>query len=251
MPKAKEAALKALALDDKIAEAHASLGQIVAYYDYDYATAEKEYRRALELNPNYAVVHQRLAELLSALKRPDEAVNEIRRALDLDPVSVIMNKIYADVLVSARRYDEALEQYRKAVELDPNFPATHYFVGRAYEAKGLYDQAVAEYELTALGTLSQEAHKRMREAYSKSGWHGYLQATLQQMIETQRINLPPFVVASVYARLGRNDEAMAWLEKGYEERDLRMPLIGVSFEFDGLRSDPRFKDLVRRVRLPE
>lgn len=251
MPKAKEAALKALTLDDKLAEAHASLGQIVAYYDYDYATAEKEYRRALELNPNYAAAHQRLAELLSALERPDEAVNEIRRALDLDPVSVIMNKIYADVLVSARRFDEAIEQYRKTVDLDPNVPATHYFAGRAYEAKGMYDQAVAEYELTSLNTLSQETQKRMHEAYTKAGWNGYLQATLQRMMEAQRAQLPPFVIASVYARLGRNDEAIAWLERGYEERDLRMPLIGVAFEFDGLRSDPRFRDLVRRVGLPE
>jgi len=252
MPKAKEAALKALALDDKLAEAHAALGQILAYYDYDFATAEKEYRRALELNPNFATGHQRLAELLSALKRPDEAINEIRRALDLDPVSVIMNKIYADVLVSARRFDEAIDQYRKTIELDPNFPVTHYFIGRAYEAKGMYEQAVAEYELTSeLNALPPETQKQMHEAYTKSGWNGYLQATLQRMIEDQRVKLPPFLIASIYARLDDKDEAIGWLEKGYQERDPRMPLIGVSFEFDGLRSNPRFKDLVRRVGLPQ
>ena len=113
MPKAKEAALKALALDDKLAEAHASLGQIAAYYDYDFVTAEREYRRAIELNPNYATAHQWLAEHLAAMKRNDEAMAEIRRALELDPLSVIMNRIYADILVDARRFDEAIAQYHK------------------------------------------------------------------------------------------------------------------------------------------
>jgi len=138
MPKAKEAALKALALDDKLAEAHASLGQITAYYDYDFPTAEREYRRAIELNPNYATAHQWLAEHLAAIKRNDEALVEIRRTLELDPVSVIMNRFYADIL-----------------------------------------------------------------------------------------------------------------EKGYEERDFRMTLLSVAFEFDGLRNDPTFKELVRRMGLPE
>jgi eukaryotic-like serine/threonine-protein kinase len=105
MPKAKEAALKALALDDTLAEAHASMGQVARYYDYDFATAEREYRRAIELNPNYATAHQWLAEQLSALKRADEAIPEMRRALELDPLSLIINRIYADILVAARRYD--------------------------------------------------------------------------------------------------------------------------------------------------
>src|SRR6185369_14227316 len=125
MPKAKEAALKALALDDNLAEAHASLGQITAYYDYDFPTAEREYRRAIELNPNYATAHQWLAEHLAAMRRNDEALAEIRRALELDPMSVIMNRIYADVLADGRQFDQAIEQYQRALELDPNFPTSH------------------------------------------------------------------------------------------------------------------------------
>ena len=249
MPKAKEAALKALALDDTLAEAHASIGQITAYYDYDFATAEREYRRAIELNPNYATAHQWLAENLAARKRHDEALAEIRRALELDPVSVIMNRIHGDILMSTRRYDEAIQQYHKALELEPNSATTHYFLGRAYEAKGMYDQAVAAYtKSSALNGMPPDALKKVNEVYAKSGWKAYVQANLDRL---QAGQLPAFVIATFYARLERADEAIEWLEKGYEERDFRMTVIGVAFEFDSLRDDPRFKELLRRIGLPE
>jgi eukaryotic-like serine/threonine-protein kinase len=252
MPKAKEAALKALALDDKLAEAHASLGQIAAYYDYDFPTAEREYRRAIELNPNYATAHQWLAEHLAAMKRPDEAIAEIRRALELDPMSVIINRMYADILTHARRYDEAIEQYKKAIDLDPNLPITHFFLARAYEAKGMYDQAVAEYTLASgVGAQSKEALARV-DVYKKHGWKAYLQTSLDELVvQSQERKFAPYVVATLYGRLGQSDEAIAWLEKGYEERDPRMSLINVAWEFDSIRSDPRFRELVRRMGLPE
>lgn len=253
MPKAKEAALKALALDDNLAAAHASLGQITAYYDYDFPTAEREYRRAIELNPNYAPAHQWLAEHLSAMRRNDEALVEIRRALELDPFSVIMNRIYADILVDGRKYDEAIRQYQKAIDLDPNFPTAHYFLGRAYEAKGMYDDAVKSYtRASELGTVLKDVLVKTNDVYKKSGWKAYVQFNLDQLV----VNAPqrrfsPFTIATFYAKLGRDDEALRWLEKGYEERDFRMTLISVAFEFDRLRSDPRFRELVRRMGLPE
>lgn len=252
MPKAKEAALKALALDDKLAEAHASLGQITSYYDYDFVTAEREYRRAIELNPNYASAHQWLAEQLSAMKRNDEALAEIRRALELDPMSVIMNRIYADVLVDGRKLDEAIQQYQKTLELDPNFPTTHYFLARAYEAKGMYDEAVKEYtRASALGTVLADVMVKANEVYRKSGWKAYVQFNLDQLVASPQRGFPAFLVASFYAKAGNKDEAIKWLEKGYEERDFRMILLSVSFEFDDLRSDPRFGELVRRMGLPQ
>ena len=253
MPKAKEAALKSLALDDKLADAHASLGQIAAYYDYDFPTAEREYRRALELNPNYAIAHQWLAEHLAAMKRNDEALAEIRRALELDPLSVIMNRIYADILTDGRRYDEAIEQYQRALELDPNFPTSHYFLGRAYELKGMYDQAVQEYSKSQLlGAMAPDTLKQLNEIYLKSGWKAYVQANLDRLApESQQVQLPPFVIATFYARLDRNDDAIKWLERGYEERDFRMTLLSVAPELDKLRSDSRFKELIRRIGLPE
>jgi len=250
MPKAKEAALKALALDDKLAEAHASIGQITAYYDYDFPTAERELRRAVELNPNYATAHQWLAEHLATMKRNDEAVVEIRRALDLDPMSVIMNRIYADILMDGRRFDEAIQQYQKALNLDPGFPNAHFFLGRAYEAKGMYDQAVAEYTKSQqLTRTPPEMIRKLQETYAKSGWKSYVQLNVDQVLSLR--GLPPFVLATFYARLDRKDEALMWLERGYEERDFRMKLISVGFEFDNLRSDARFKELVRRLGLPE
>jgi serine/threonine-protein kinase len=252
MPKAKDAALKALALDDKLAEGHASRGQIARYYDFDFATAEREYRRAIELNPNYATAHQWLGELFSALKRPDEAIAEIRLALELDPLSVVMNRIYGDLLVAARRYDEAINQYHKAIALDPSFAPAHYFLGRAYEAKGMYDEAVNEYTLASgTGPAAKDVQAR-KDVYKKSGWNAYLQTSLDQLVEkSPEPRFAPFVIASFFARANKRDEMLAWLEKGYEERDFRMTLIGVSFEFDRFRSDPKFQELVRRMGLPE
>jgi eukaryotic-like serine/threonine-protein kinase len=253
MPKAKEAALKALALDDKLAEAHASLGQITDYYDYDFVTGERELRRAIELNPNYATAHQWLAEHLSPLKRTDEAIAEIQRALELDPLSVIMNRIYGDVLVDARRYDEAIAQYQKTLDLDPNFPTAHYFLGRAYEFKGMYDQAVAEYTKSqGISIIPPEQIQKLKDVYARSGWKAYMQMSIDLLLpDSQRTLFPPFAIATFYARLGNADETMKWLEKGYEERDFRMTLLSVSEEFDGVRSDPRFRELVRRMGLPE
>lgn len=252
MPKAKEAALKALGLDDTLAEAHASLGQIDSYYDYDFITAEREYRRAIELNPNYPPAHQWLAEQLSSLKRFDEAILEIKRALELDPLSLITNRVYADILVDARRYDEAFEQYHKTLDLDPNFATAHFFLARAYEAKGMYDEAVREYNTAAAVTLvPAESLAKMNDAYNKSGWKAYVQAALEQIVLSDNRKTPPFVVATYYARLGDKEQTYAWLQKSMEERDFRMTVLAVSFEFDAFRSDQRFRNFVRKVGLPE
>lgn len=253
MPKAKVAALKALELDDNLAEAHASLGQIVIYYDYDFVTAEKEYARAIELNPNYAPAHQWFAEHLATAKRFDEAFIEIRRALDLDPFSVIMNRIYADIYMDQRRFDEAIEQYLKTQELDPNFPTTQFFLARAYEAKGMYDQAVAQYAIAGrLNGLPPEVLAEANQVYAKSGWRAYLQKSLDHVLaQSGDHKFPPFAVATYYARLGKNEEALSWLLRAYDERDFRLRHISVMFEFDFLRSDPRFAELVRKIGLPQ
>jgi TolB-like protein/Tfp pilus assembly protein PilF len=252
MPKAKEAALKSLALDDNLAEGHASLGQIAAYYDYDFATVEREYRRAIELNPNYASAHQWFAEHLSATKRFDEALAEIRRALELDPLSVIVNRTYGDVLLEARRYNEAIEQYQRTLELDPNFATAHLFLGRAYEVRQMYDQAVAEYTRFAELEIGQQGSARTSDVYKKAGWTAYLQTSLDQLLQqSPQRRFDAFEIATLYARLGKKDQAIAWLEKTYEGRDFRMTKLSVAFEFDSLRDDPRFKELIRRIGLPE
>ena len=252
-PQAKAAATKALALDNTLAEAHASLGEITFYYDWDFGAAEREFRQAIELNPNYATAHQWLAEQSSALGRHDEALAEIRRALELDPLSLIINLSYGYILINARRYDEAIEQLHKTIEMDPNFRSTHGNLARAYEAKGMYDQAVAEY-LTNQGPtpLTPERLARVKEAYTRAGWNAFLQTSLADMLEkSKKEYVRPFSMASLYARLGQKDEAFAWLEKGYEGRDYRMTELKVRPELDSLRSDPRFAELVRKIGLPQ
>ena len=253
MPKAKAAALKALELDPNLGEAHASLAQIVEYYEFDFVTAEKEYKRAIELSPYYATGHQWLAEHYSAFKRIDESLIEIHRALELDPLSVIINKIYGDILVDARRFDEAIEQYKKTLELDPNFSTTYYFLARAYEAKGDYDHAIEQYTAFArLGQVSSDVISRTVDIYKKSGWKAYLHATATEMEKlAEKKHFPAFVIATFYARIGDNDAAMQWLDQCYEDRDFRMMMIAISFEFDGIRSDPRFVALIKKLGLPE
>jgi tetratricopeptide (TPR) repeat protein len=253
MPQAKDAAQKSLTLDESLAEGHASLGQIMAYYDFDLSGAEREYQRAIALNPNYATAHQWRAENLSALGRVDEALAEARRALELDPLSLIINRNYGDCLVDARRFDEAIEQYRKTLELDPNFVTTHYFLGRAYEAKGTFDQAVAEYVKSAeFSGFTADDVAKMKDAYAKGGWQAYLQTSLRQILARSKEGYtPPFVVAGLYARLGQKDGAFTYLEKGLQQHDFRITLVKVAFEFDSLRSDPRYADLMKRIGLPQ
>ncbi|HKE55593.1 MAG TPA: tetratricopeptide repeat protein, partial [Pyrinomonadaceae bacterium] len=165
-------------------------------------------------------------------------------------LSPIMNRIYADTLVAARRYDEGIEQYKKTMELEPVI-LSHFFLARAYEAKGMYEEAATEYTKAAqtegAGNISPK-----NIDYQKLGWRGFNQEALNRFLAASKKDyVPPFVIAAFYAKLGQSDEAIAWLEKGYQERDFRMTLIKVSFEFDSLHNDPRFKDLVRRIGLPE
>jgi len=244
MPQAKAAAQKALALDDTLAEAHASMGQIYAY-DYEWESAEREYKRAIQLNPNYASARQWYAEHLSARGQHAEAIAEILRALDLDPLSLIINRVYADLLVAARRFDEAIEQYRKTIELDPSFATIHFFFGRAYVGKGMYREAVEEFK-KASATMAG-----LDEVFVKAGWKAYLQASVERMEKmSQHGYVPPFLLASFYGLLGDRDHTIQQLEKAYAGRDFRLTLLKVSFEFDSVRDDPRFIDLTKRVGIP-
>ena len=252
MPQAKTTAMKALALDDNLGEAHASLGQITWYYDWDFTGAERELRRAIELNPSYATAHQWYAEILSSEGRHDEAIAEIRRALELDPLSLIINRVYGDLLLNARRYDEAISQCGKTLEMDPNFPTTHGCLGRAYGEKRMYDQAFAEFMEYSHVSLSPEELASIKEAYDRSGWNAFLQARLTFLLgRSKKRYVTAFAVAALYARLNQKDEAFAWLENAYQERDYQMTGLKVMFEFDSLRADPRFADLLRRVGLPQ
>ncbi len=246
MPKAKEAALRALSLDDGLAEAHAALGLILLLYDYDFAGAERESKRAIELNPNYATAHHFYSRLLSAQGRHEEAFAEIRRALEIDPLALPINWFYGHALFHARKYDESIAQLKKTLELDANFPGTHNHLARVYQAKGNYTESVEEYAKYQELIGEQRNAALVRESFAKGGWQGFVRA----MVE--RPDLSPYLKAHFYAALGEKDKAFAELNKAYENRDgFVVMYLKVDPRLDPLRSDPRFQDLLRRVGFPQ
>jgi TolB-like protein/DNA-binding winged helix-turn-helix (wHTH) protein len=248
-PRAEEAVAKALEIDDTLAEAYTSLGYI-RVTEHDWAGAESAHRRAIELNPNSGYAHEGYAHYLRAVKRLDEAVVESKRAVELEPTSIIFNRDVGMMLYYARRYDETIEQCQKTLELDPNMETMYDWLARAYEQKGLYDQAVAAYlRDRELSNLSQEVAP-LKEAYVASGWKGYWTKALDLIKEraAQRY-VSPDEFAVIYAHLGENDQAFAWLEREYEERRWEITAINSDPVWDGLRSDPRYSGLVMRMGL--
>ena len=251
MPQSKEAALKALLLNDDLAEAHASLAVVSSDHDRDWKAAEQHYRRAIELNPNYATAHQWYGEALYRQGRFDEGLAEIRRALELDPFSLITNMVLGMCLNAARRYDDAIVQLQKTLELDPNFADTHDFLYEAYANKKMYAEAVAAFaKQRALDGEPGEQIAATKEAFAKNGWEGFLRHRLNYELSKPK-PASPDRIASLYARLGERDKAFAWLEKAYEEEEEGLTLLKVEPRFDNLRDDQRFQDLLRRIGLPQ
>jgi TolB-like protein/DNA-binding winged helix-turn-helix (wHTH) protein/Flp pilus assembly protein TadD len=253
MPKAKAAAIRALELDETLAEAHVSLGRVLAAYDWDWTNAEKEYKRAIELNPRYAVAHQWYGGYLDVMGRSDEAIAERKRALELEPLSLIINFELGLALYYARDYDHAIEQFQKTLDLDQNFTAAHNFLPAAYEQKGMYGEAIAEFKKTiplARGgewTLSKAG---LGHVYAVTGKKTEARTEIAELKQTsEKEYLPASSIALIYAGLGEKDQAFVWLNKAYEQRAFQMQWIKIEPRWDGLRSDPRFEDLLRRIGL--
>lgn len=246
MPKARDATLKALTMDDGSAEAHAALGFVLLFYDYDFAGSEREFKRAIGLNPNLAAAHQRHSQMLSFLGRHDESLAEMRRSLELDPLSLIGNRGYGERLFYARRYDEAIAQLKKTLDLDGNFALAYSTLAQVYQAQGEYAASVAAiakaYELTG----RQEYAMRARESFAKGGWQGFLRSMMESRLEGWA-----YTRAASHAALGEKDKAFAELNRAYENRESVFVRLKVDPRFDPLRSDPRFTDLMRRVGLPQ
>jgi len=249
-PKAKAAAIKALELDSTLGEAHNSLAFVLDGFDWDFNSAGKEFRRAIELNPGYATAHHWYAWHLSLLGRYDEAIAEMRKAENLDPLSLIINADLAELLVIAHSYDESIRQSRKTIEMDPNFALAHNQLAQAYLQKHMYDEAVAELQTAVhLSGSSPTCIANLARAYVVSGKRS---EAVKLLGDLKKSSTPGHSNASeiavVYASLGDGNQAMNWLEKGYEERF--NPGVLLRPGFDPLRSDPRFHDLVRRIGLP-
>ena len=246
MPLAREAALKALSLDNDLAEAHAALAQILIYNDYNFVGAEREHKRAIELNSNYASAHQWYSELLTALSRHEEAFAEMRRALEIDPSSLIINRQYGVSLLFARQYDEAIAQLKKTIEMDANFALAHSTLSLAYQLKGNYAESVEKLAKYEELTGNQQSAALARESFARGGWQGFLRAMTG---ERQPSNWTPYKVATFHAVLGEKDKAFAELNKSYQEHETILGLLKVDPRFDSLRADPRFGEALRRIGL--
>jgi Flp pilus assembly protein TadD len=249
-PKAKIAAIKALELNSTLGEAHNSLAFVLDGFDWDFDAAGKEFRRAIELNPGYATAHHWYAWHLSLMGRFDEAIAEMKKAQNLDPLSLIINADLAELLVLGHRYDEAIMQSRKTIEMDPNFALAHNQLAQAYLQNHMYEEAVAELEKAVpLSGNSPTFVANLARAYVASGKRSEAEKLLNDL--KKRSN-PGYSNASeiaiIYVSFGDTDQAMNWLEKGYEERF--NPGVLMRPGFDPLRSDSRFQSLVHRIGLP-
>ena len=253
LPKAKAAALKALEIDNTLAEPHVSLAHVKYYYDSDWVTAEREYKRAIELNSNYPTAYQWYAVYLMSAGRFDEALAQTTRAQDLDPLSLPINVNLGWVLLNARQYDRGVEQLRKTLEMDPNFTLTHHRLGLAYEQQRKYDEAIAEFrQVVNLSPGKPLGIASLAHAYALSGKRAEAQKTLAELQEISKQRyVSPASIALIYASLGETDQAFAWLEKANKARDGLLARLKVDPRFDSMRSDPRFTDLVHRVGLPQ
>jgi eukaryotic-like serine/threonine-protein kinase len=248
-PKAKAAATRALAIDDLLAEAHASLAIITKEYDWDLPGAEAEYKKALQLNPNHAIARMWYGEYLAAVGRHEEAIGAIQQACEVDPLSLITNAALGrHGYFFARRYDEAIDQFRKTLDMDPNFWVAHHFLGWVYARKGQLAQAIAEFEAAKRLEANLEAVAGLGYVQGLSGRNQEARQALAEMDElSSRRYVSPMNRALVYAGLGESDQAFEWLDKAYNERSQWLSEIKADPAFDSLRSDARFPELLRRI----
>jgi len=258
MPRAREATLRAIALDPSLADAHAALAMVAGHYDYDWGTTEREFRRALELNPSSPNAHFFYSNsYLSPFGHHDEAIAEMQKALELDPFSVPIQAFLGRTYVWARRYDDALAQFRKIGEMSPGFALNHERISHLYAHLNRYDDAIEEdakaRTLSGEDADSVSAKKdALRKAFVEHGSKGFWQTLLEFSKAPQN---PPeaytdqWGVAIIYAQLGDKEKALDALEQAYSERDFMLTEIAVEPGLDPLRSEPRFKALLRRVGL--
>jgi len=254
LSRAKAAALKAIELDDTLGEPHASLAFIAETYEWDWAKAEREYKRALELNPGDARTHHWYAGYLMYVGRFDEGIAEARRARDLDPLSLPVNNALAGRLLVAGRVDEALQQLRETLEMNPHFAPAHQTLGWAYLNKGKHEEAIQEFQqaLKLSGTDDTDIMLDLGFAYAAAGNQEQARKILAKLKELRQQGLVPSgSIAILYGALGDLNQAFAWLDKAYDERDPELTYVKVpGRRFEPLRHDARFQQLVHRIGFP-
>lgn len=246
-PRAKSAALRALELDPRLADAHASLGYVRRFFDWDWPAAEVAFRESVRLNPSYATGHRWYGQFLSGMGRYDPAIEQVLHALALDPLSIIIHTAVGDVYFFARRYEEAIVYYRKAIALDPNFLAGQSDLARALEFSGDIEGAIAAYEkamsLSAGGNVDPSTG--LATAYALAGRRDEAMKVLDELQRARSERyVSPWGLASIFARLGEENAALDWLERAYDEHDSTMVWLKVHPRFDPIRQQPRFQRLL-------
>lgn len=252
MARARASALKALEIDNSLAEAHASLASVSMIYDWNWPLAEKEFRRAMQLDPDYATAHHWYAYYCASQGRMMEAIREIQLAQRLEPLSLIINSDAAEILWESHRNDEAIAVAQKTLEIDPNFSPAHQWLGLAYLSEKRYPQAIPELE--AAVRLSRERPDIMANlgvAYAQAGQTQQAKRILGQLRAGPSARYDSLLaIAWILAALGQRDQAFAWANRVYPTRDIQFYILKVFPLVDPLRSDPRFQRLMARVGLP-
>lgn len=251
-PAAKAAATKALEIDETLAEAHTALAWPMFVYDWDWAGAARELERAVELSPGYATGYQWRAHYFTYLGRHTEALAQVKRTLELDPVSLVMNSNAAFMNFLAREFDQAMQHAQRALELDPTFAPPHLFLGRVYEQKQMFGEAVAEFEKAIMLSASSPVMlAALGHAYAAWGKRSEAQKVLKELRDLSgRRYVSSYYIAMLHAGLGEREQALIWLEKAYQERSAWLVMIKVEPGLDILRVDPRFQEMLRGIGLP-
>ena len=248
MPRARSAALRALEIDDALAEAHNSLAQVKMRYEWDWAGAEREFKRAVELNPGYAFAHQIYADLLFITGRSAEALAEVKLAQKVDPSALTISASHALYLYYLGQSDEALAQCSKALEKDPNLYTTRLVSALAYEQKGMHEEAIAEAQKAISMMSGKSGEAIIGYIYAKQGRRDEALAVIEQFKQAAKQNyVDPIYVAVIYSGLQDAEQSLVWLEKAYSERSPALIYLKYDPRYNGIRAHPGFQDLLRRV----
>jgi tetratricopeptide (TPR) repeat protein len=227
------------------------LATVNGFYEWDWAGAEVEYKRAIELNPNYPDARALYSHYLMCMKRPEEAMVQIQQALELDPLNAFYQAFYAVDLYLAGRYDEAIPEFRKALRTSPELPFAHWMLGDTLYMKGLYEEALAEFKASYDYSGIRELGEALTQGYAQSGYRGAMRRAADVLAaRARKAYVPTCDVAGLYAKAGEKAQALAWLERGFEARDPNMPYVNVDPNLGRWRSDPRFQAILRRMNFP-
>jgi len=238
-----------LELESTHADGHASLAWVNFLYEWDWAGAEVEWKRAIELNPNYG--DSVYSQYLMVMKRPEEAMAQMQRALQFDPLNESVQLHHVFELQAAGRDDEVIVQVRKLLRTSPQHPMLHRNLSVSLLHKGMYEESLAEMKASYSSIGDREVEQALTQGYAQSGYRGAMRRAADVLAaRTRKTYVPPIDVALLYALAGGNAQALDWLDKGLEERSPHMPYVGAHVEFAPLRNTPRFQDILRRMNLP-